>query len=130
MHSQIASDDSVLQIITRSALKDLLCFVDCPTKENASSLALIPALYNVLRYEEKRAKMYPPDLLGMCRWLVERTNGVLMTLSIHAVPDIDEDINPADKDWRQVSLISYHDKNELALNRPGTRLAVAIACHR
>lgn len=107
----MASDDSVLQIITRSALKDLSCFVDRPTKENASTLASIPALYNVLRYEEKRAQAYPPDLLGMCQWLVERTKGILLALSIHHVPDIDEDINQADKDWRQVS--PHHDMIEL-----------------
>lgn len=100
--------------------------MDYPTKENASTLALIPALYNVLRYEEKRAKTYPPDLLGMCRWLVERANGVLLALSLHPIPDVDEDINPADEDWRQVN---PHLLSRFA-NLSGIRLAVAIACHR
>lgn len=96
----------MLQIVTRSALNVLLAFVDQPTKENASMLVIIPALYNVLRLEEKRAQTYPPDLLGMCQWLVERTNNVLTALAIHSMPGIDADIDATDKDWRQVSLTS------------------------
>jgi hypothetical protein len=120
----------VLQIVTRSSLTLLSCFVGHPTKENASALVVIPALYNVLRLEEKtRAQTYPADVLGVCRWLVERTNYVLTILTIHTTPGVDEGIEAADKDWRQVSSISDMNASVHKLIT-AIRRAVAIACPR
>ena len=89
-------------MVSRSSLSALSCFVERPTNEHASSLVVIPALYSVLQLEGKGAQTYPSDLLGMCRWLAQRTNEVLTTLSIHSTPDTDENID-ANMDWRQVS---------------------------
>lgn len=64
---------------------------------------IIPALYSVLRLEEKAIQSYyPPDLLGMCTWLFNRTNEVLAVLVIHATPNTVNDIDPGDTDWKQV----------------------------
>lgn len=92
----------MLQVVSRSSLSALSCFVEHPTKEHASSLVVIPALYNVLQLEGNRVQAYPSDILGMCRWLAQRTNEVLTTLSIHSTPDTDKNID-ADMDWREVS---------------------------
>lgn len=100
--SQIASDDSVLQIVTRSLLVDLSCFVEDPTKEKASALVSVPAIYNILRLEERASHGYSPDLLGVCKWLAGRANAVLEIIIIHPMPSIDKNID-VETDWRQAS---------------------------
>ena len=59
---------------------------------------------------------------------MERTNDVLMVLIIHATPGIDEDIDAADKDWKQVS--SIVDIDQFLYLTTVIRRAVAIVCGR
>lgn len=122
----MASDDSVLQMVTRPSLKLLSSFVGHPTNENASLLVIIPAIYNVLRLEEKRGRAYPSDLLGVCRWLVERANVVLAAVVIHPAPLVDKEIDTGNMDWREVGItFPLH----LSLTSM-IRLAAATVCHR
>lgn len=118
----------MLQLVTRPALVVLTSFVEHPTKENASALVVIPALYNILRLEGKRER-YPPDLLGTCRWLMGRTTEVLTALIIHATPCVEEDINgsDADSEWKRVGdIVQLPQFSELSCNR----LVVATVCHK
>jgi hypothetical protein len=92
-------------MVPRPSLKLLSSFVGHPTNENASSLVIIPAIYNVLRLEEKPGRAYPSDLLGVCRWLAERANEVLASLIIHPAPPVDNNMDGGNISWRQVSII-------------------------
>jgi hypothetical protein len=66
---------------TQSALKDLANFNTKPTVHNASLLVSIPALYDVLKYEETRKQgQYTVTVLGVSRWIEEWGKAVLQKL--------------------------------------------------
>jgi hypothetical protein len=69
----------------RPALQDLHDFIKDPNTINASRLVTIPALYNVLKHEEKNGGNYPSSLIALCRWIHERGKAVLSQL-VHESP--------------------------------------------
>jgi hypothetical protein len=88
---------------TRLALKDLGVFNSNPTVYNASRLVNIPALYDVLKYEETCRGYYPAALLAVCQWLCERGCAVLEKLIIYTPPPVHREAGELDGDWKQVS---------------------------
>jgi hypothetical protein len=69
---------------TRTALHDLQIFIQNPTFHSASQLVSIPALYNLLKYEEgKGLGHYPASVILLCAWVHERGKMVLDKLLVH-----------------------------------------------
>jgi hypothetical protein len=101
---QIASEDSVLQMITRPALADLKHFLGQGSLLDSSYLIRIPSLYVVAKLEERVYRCYSADFLAVCQWLVTRAEEILTLLLIHDIPEIIADDGKAqeDDDWKKV----------------------------
>jgi hypothetical protein len=78
--SQLAAEESVLQMMNRPALADLAQFNLSPTQEYASRLITIPTVYDMLQYELNVLGSCHPETLQICQWLEARGNDVLNRL--------------------------------------------------
>lgn len=73
-----------MQMMNRPALEFLRNFIESRTKHAASTLIRIPALFKVLREEEKQG--YSPEILDVCKWMHARGSAVLRSLIVHEGP--------------------------------------------
>lgn len=93
-----------MQMMNRRALETLRLFLKFPSQANASTLILIPALYNVLQYEFSTGQALQPDTLQVAIWLYFRGESVRQLLLVH------QDETPAtalepEGSWRAVCRI-------------------------
>jgi hypothetical protein len=101
---QIATDDSVLQIINRPMLDCLKRFNADPSPINATSLLGIPVIYNLLKWDGASLGKYSGAVLGVCHWIDEEADRVLRKL-IGNSPPLGYDMplmSATGSDWRVV----------------------------
>ncbi|KAF9455292.1 hypothetical protein BDZ94DRAFT_1231040 [Collybia nuda] len=103
---QIAAEESVLQLATRTALNELHSFITSPSPTNASKLVSIPALYDILKLEHVRnGEQYKGSTLSLCQWIYDRGRAVLQQLQACVTTPLEE--RPASKieDWRSTGCV-------------------------
>ncbi|EAU92068.2 hypothetical protein CC1G_06055 [Coprinopsis cinerea okayama7 len=96
---QIAAEESVLQLINNSSLNALRSFMANPTKETATQILGIPALYKLVQVHEDITSLVP-----IMSWLMERASTVLSMLKVEdPLPDVQDAVGDhgADGDWKQ-----------------------------
>ncbi|KAL0058334.1 hypothetical protein AAF712_015002 [Marasmius tenuissimus] len=101
--SQVAAEESVLQMLHPKSLPILERFLSAPSWQMASKLADIPVLYNVLEAEFRRNGQYPKDLLDACQWLYSRAKVVLDGLYRSDIEGLDTNKSyeaPFNDDWK------------------------------
>ncbi|KAG6914402.1 hypothetical protein DXG01_000546 [Tephrocybe rancida] len=74
LFNQIAAEESVVQMLNRSALKELEGFIQRPSWDTASRLIDCPVLREVLKAHV--TEEYPMSVMGICEWLHERSKTV------------------------------------------------------
>ncbi|KAK7049458.1 hypothetical protein VNI00_006066 [Paramarasmius palmivorus] len=77
---QLAAEESAMQMVNESALEKLKGFVASPTEVSGSTLVDIPALLMLLEEEMRIMGSYTPELLEVCRWMIEESGRVLSAL--------------------------------------------------
>jgi len=104
---------------------ELSTFNTAPTKLNSTRLRCIPALYEVLRFEEfgidrpsstvylGLTEVYNPCVLGLFRWLEQQARATWGDLAAHTDSPSVGQIPSSAGDWKQVSL----DSQRLLLRR-------------
>ncbi|KAG6913879.1 hypothetical protein DXG01_003735 [Tephrocybe rancida] len=70
LFNQIAAEESVVQMLNRTALKALEGFIERPCWDKASRLIDCPVLCKVLKAHV--TEKYPKSVMGLCKWLHER----------------------------------------------------------
>jgi len=112
---QISAEESILQMIPYPSLMELSAFNAEPTKFNSTHLRCIPALYEVLRFEEfgidrpsstvydGPAEAYNPNLLGLLRWLEQQARATWEDLAAHPDSSSVFLVPNSMGDWKQVS---------------------------
>ncbi|KIK53467.1 hypothetical protein GYMLUDRAFT_178976, partial [Collybiopsis luxurians FD-317 M1] len=76
----LSAEESTMQTMTRSSLKNLETFLLSPTWENLQGLLGVPALYTVLELEHGREGNYASDTLGVANWMLKRGKEVMDSL--------------------------------------------------
>ncbi|KAF6756412.1 hypothetical protein DFP72DRAFT_1008043 [Ephemerocybe angulata] len=77
---QLAAEESVLQMMNRPALSDLLKFVSEPCRATLYNLLVIPSVYDVARHELETSGSLRADTIEAFRWLAHRGQEVLKSL--------------------------------------------------
>ncbi|KAJ2915820.1 hypothetical protein MD484_g4588, partial [Candolleomyces efflorescens] len=79
--TQVAADESILQMMNRPALATLSTFNRNPTHKQLSLLIHIPALYNILEIGFTRGSgQLLSWTIGVCKWLQDRASAVMERL--------------------------------------------------
>ncbi|KAG6913474.1 hypothetical protein DXG01_006626 [Tephrocybe rancida] len=96
LFNQIAAEESVTQMLNRSALKELGGFIQQPSWDTASCLIDCPVLHEVLKAHV--TEEYPMSVMDMCKWLHEQSktvhtllmnNSSSTSLATHTLPQLD-----------------------------------------
>jgi hypothetical protein len=85
---------------TQPALEKLKLFNEHPSEEHASALVDIPALYDLLQYEQSVFHEYSQSVLTMCRWIYMRGSTILKALTVHDLPP--KDFHKESVHWSKV----------------------------
>ncbi|KAH6907859.1 hypothetical protein BKA70DRAFT_1223158 [Coprinopsis sp. MPI-PUGE-AT-0042] len=102
---QIAAEESVLQLVNRSSLRDLSKFLSSLSKANASQVLSIPAVYRLIQIHPSLNTILP-----ILTWLQLRSQETFEALAVNSqvpspvVPRIDIEM-PATGDWRDTSCL-------------------------
>ncbi|PPQ69415.1 hypothetical protein CVT26_002453 [Gymnopilus dilepis] len=103
----MASEDSVLQLITLSDMEYLDRFIKDPTFQNASHLNMFPALYTVIMLELSKDTQLKitDDLLGLCHWILLRGMTVLVASITERGGEKDAVRSSPDDDWQKTGCL-------------------------
>ncbi|KAG6819651.1 hypothetical protein H0H93_009908 [Arthromyces matolae] len=111
LFNQLASDESVVQTLNRSALAQMKHFLLKPSVNSASSLIDCPALRQVLQAENGQ---YSDAVLGLCLWLHQRGSEIHRFLLRGSSP-AGTNLEIKEEDWRK------HDKQVENGNNRGAK---------
>ncbi|KDR65237.1 hypothetical protein GALMADRAFT_50349, partial [Galerina marginata CBS 339.88] len=100
---QMAADESVLQLTTRSVIESLKRFVEKPSFLTASHLNMFPALYSVVMLElsVNHQETVTDETLGLCRWVMIRGMTVLMSSITHEGGEKDAQELESARKWQK-----------------------------
>ncbi|KAF8068962.1 hypothetical protein FPV67DRAFT_1669006 [Lyophyllum atratum] len=98
---QLAADESVLQMLNKTALDQLASFNQQPCHAAASEMINCPVLLQVLKYHDNDEK-YPASILGLCQWLHHRGSEVFGSVMSQAAQDSLHTTSIVEEDWREV----------------------------
>ncbi|KAH6867238.1 hypothetical protein BKA70DRAFT_1497346 [Coprinopsis sp. MPI-PUGE-AT-0042] len=92
---QLSAEESVLQMINRTALDKLEQLISNPTIFNRTDLLAIPALYKVILTEGDLPRFFP-----ILRWLAQATRATLNALLVETpLPDMSGPLPSEPGDW-------------------------------
>ena len=91
-------------MITRPALGELILFLSLPSRESASRLVSIPALYRVLEFELDNMGTFSPALIRLCLWIACRANDVLSLLTQQRALETQPEAKDSDGGWQAVGV--------------------------
>ncbi|KAK7047694.1 hypothetical protein VNI00_006462 [Paramarasmius palmivorus] len=104
LFEQLASDDSVLQMVTVEGLQHLNAFVARPSRETATMLVAIPSLMILLESSLNRGRQQWEMLVSLSSWMLKRASEVWERVKGNQGKPLEEIVNASDgADWRQVS---------------------------
>ncbi|KAF8057790.1 hypothetical protein FPV67DRAFT_1429432 [Lyophyllum atratum] len=97
---QLAADESVLQMLNKTALDQLASFNQQPCHAAASEMINCPVLLQVLKYHDNDEK-YPASILGLCQWLHHRGSEVFGSVMSQAAQDSLHTTSIVEEDWQE-----------------------------
>ncbi|KAF8059621.1 hypothetical protein FPV67DRAFT_1674859 [Lyophyllum atratum] len=97
---QLAADESVLQMLNKTALDQLALFNTNPCQATASQMIHCPVLLQVLKHHKEP---YPEPVLGLCQWLLERGLTVYTRIVAQSPAGSLDTARIEDADWRELA---------------------------
>lgn len=109
LFSQMSADESILQLMSRSVIESLKCFIDDPSFNTASHLNMFPALYTVIMLElsNRDQEKVTEETFGLCRWLMLRAMTVFLATMTHEGGEKDFNEMEQGHSWEKVSKSNY-----------------------
>lgn len=100
--SQIAAEESVVQLVNWAGWMDLVAYIENPVSENRSRLLSVPIFFRLLSENTSDGSL----VLEIMKWVEIQTRQTLMKLMVEpeVLPLASKDTLPAFSDWRKVCM--------------------------